>query len=106
MTSRHELPDARAAQAAGRGDSGRRARRGHAEALPAGGSVALYRAMGSELDTDALAQRPASGRAAALCLPVVLERDAAMIFRALGARANRWSWTPPAVPRRCRWPRR
>jgi 5-formyltetrahydrofolate cyclo-ligase len=42
--------------------------------------VALYRAIGSELDTDALAQSlAASGRT--LCLPVVLERDAAMIFR-------------------------
>ncbi|WP_263973005.1 5-formyltetrahydrofolate cyclo-ligase [Brevundimonas goettingensis] len=49
-------------------------------ALPRGETVALYRAMGSELDTDALAQAlAAAGRT--LCLPVVLERDATMIFR-------------------------
>ena len=53
---------------------------GHAGALPGAGIVALYRAMGSELDADALARAlAASGRT--LCLPVVLERDAAMIFR-------------------------
>lgn len=53
---------------------------GHAGDLPSGDLVALYRAVGSELDTDALAQAlAASGRT--LCLPVVLERDAAMIFR-------------------------
>ena len=56
---------------------------GHADALPPGEIVALYRAMGSELDTDALANvLHQSGRR--LCLPVVLERDAAMIFRAWG----------------------
>ncbi len=43
--------------------------------------VALYRAMGSELDTDALALAlERDGRR--LCLPVVLERNAPMIFRA------------------------
>ncbi|MEN5145178.1 5-formyltetrahydrofolate cyclo-ligase [Brevundimonas diminuta] len=53
---------------------------GHADALPSGETVALYRAMGSELDADALANiLHQSGRR--LCLPVVLERDAAMIFR-------------------------
>jgi len=53
----------------------------HADALPRGAIVALYRAMGSELDTDALANvLHQAGRR--LCLPVVLERDAAMIFRA------------------------
>lgn len=53
---------------------------GHADSLPPGDLVALYRAVGSELDTDALARAlVASGRT--LCLPVVLERDAAMIFR-------------------------
>jgi 5-formyltetrahydrofolate cyclo-ligase len=52
----------------------------HSGYLPAGEIVALYRAMGSELDTDALARAlTALGRT--LCLPVVLERDAAMIFR-------------------------
>ena len=53
----------------------------HAEALPPGETVALYRAMGSELDTDALAVvLHQAGRR--LCLPVVIERDMAMIFRA------------------------
>jgi 5-formyltetrahydrofolate cyclo-ligase len=52
----------------------------HAGSLPAGETVALYRAIGSELGTDALAQALiAAGRT--LCLPVALERDAAMIFR-------------------------
>jgi len=54
---------------------------GHAAALPLAETVALYRAMGSELDTGALANvLHQAGRR--LCLPVVLERDAAMIFRA------------------------
>jgi 5-formyltetrahydrofolate cyclo-ligase len=54
---------------------------GHVDQLPAGETVALYRAMGSELDTDALAVAlQAAGRR--LCLPVVLHRDAPMIFRA------------------------
>jgi 5-formyltetrahydrofolate cyclo-ligase len=49
--------------------------------MPKGEVVALYRAMGSELDTDVLAVAlEAAGRQ--LCLPVVLERDAPMIFRA------------------------
>lgn len=53
----------------------------HADALPAATVVALYRAMGSELDTDALAMAlEADGRR--LCLPVVIQRDAAMVFRA------------------------
>jgi 5-formyltetrahydrofolate cyclo-ligase len=53
----------------------------HAGGLPPGEIVALYRAMGSELDTDALAVAlHQSG--VRLCLPVVIERDAAMIFRA------------------------
>jgi 5-formyltetrahydrofolate cyclo-ligase len=52
----------------------------HAQALPQGTVVALYRAMGSELDTGALASAlEAAGRR--LCLPVVLERDAPMVFR-------------------------
>lgn len=52
----------------------------HADRLPAGQTVALYRAIGTELDTDALALAlTRAGRE--LCLPVVLERDAAMIFR-------------------------
>lgn len=87
MTSKHELRSSMRAlrkrlaevdpEAAGRAA-------GHAEALPSGETVALYRAMGSELDTDALANAlHQAGRR--LCLPVVIERDAAMIFRA---------WTP------------
>ena len=54
---------------------------GHAGDLPPGDLVAVYRAMGSELDPETLARAlSASGRR--LCLPVVLERDAPMIFRA------------------------
>ncbi|WP_240811735.1 5-formyltetrahydrofolate cyclo-ligase [Brevundimonas sp. M20] len=53
---------------------------GHADALPPGDPVAVYRAIGSELDTDALSLALIhQGRA--LCLPVVLQPDAAMIFR-------------------------
>ena len=84
MTSKHEL---RAAMRALRkrlaevdNEAAERAA-AHAEALPSGETVALYRAMGSELDTDALAVAlHQAGRR--LCLPVVIERDAAMIFRA------------------------
>ena len=84
MTSKHEL---RAAMRALRkrlaevdNEAAERAA-GHAEALSSGDTVALYRAMGSELDTDALAVAlHQAGRR--LCLPVVIERDAAMIFRA------------------------
>lgn len=53
---------------------------GQAEALPPGEVVAVYRAIGSELDADALALAlMRAGRT--LCLPVVVERDAPMIFR-------------------------
>jgi 5-formyltetrahydrofolate cyclo-ligase len=84
MTSKHEL---RASMRALRkrlaevdNEAAERAA-GHAGALPSGDTVALYRAMGSELDTDALAMAlHQAGRR--LCLPVVIERDAAMIFRA------------------------
>ncbi|WP_421729713.1 5-formyltetrahydrofolate cyclo-ligase [Brevundimonas sp.] len=52
----------------------------HCSQLPHGAVLALYHAMGSELDTDAAAVALfAAGRT--LCLPVVLERDAAMVFR-------------------------
>lgn len=56
----------------------------HVDALPPAPLVAVYRAIGSELDLDAvgLALIP-QGRS--LCLPVVIERDAPMIFR---------RWTP------------
>lgn len=53
---------------------------GHAADLPPGEVVALYRAMGSELDPTALGLAlERAGRR--MCLPVVLERDAAMVFR-------------------------
>ena len=52
----------------------------HADQLPAGDVVAVYRAIGSELDMDALSQALArQGRS--LCLPVVIEMAAPMIFR-------------------------
>ena len=52
--------------------------------LPPGRIVAVYRAIGSELDVEALSLALArAGRE--LCLPVVIERDAPMIFR---------SWSP------------
>ncbi len=84
MTPKHELRAAmralRKRLAEADAEAAERAA-GHADALPAGETVALYRAMGSELDADALANvLHLSGRR--LCLPVVLERDAAMIFRA------------------------
>jgi len=55
----------------------------HAHDLPHGDVVAVYRAMGSELDPEPLA-RALAASGAVLCLPVVLKRDAPMIFR-------RWS---------------
>ena len=55
----------------------------HAGDLPPGELVAVYRAIGSEIDADALSMALVRlGRQ--LCLPVVIERDAPMIFR-------RWS---------------
>ena len=55
----------------------------HAGDLPPGEIVAVYRAIGSEIDADALSLALIrQGRQ--LCLPVVIERDAPMIFR-------RWS---------------
>jgi 5-formyltetrahydrofolate cyclo-ligase len=51
--------------------------------LPYADVVALYRAMGSELDPEPLARAMAL-RGCAVCLPVVLEHHAPMIFR-------RWS---------------
>ncbi|MEQ7154775.1 5-formyltetrahydrofolate cyclo-ligase [Brevundimonas aurifodinae] len=52
----------------------------HADDLPHGDVVAVYRAMGSELDPEPLA-RALAASGAVLCLPVVLQRDAPMIFR-------------------------
>ncbi|NJC41555.1 5-formyltetrahydrofolate cyclo-ligase [Brevundimonas alba] len=55
----------------------------HAGDLPPGEVVAVYRAIGSEIGADALSMAlTCQGRS--LCLPVVIERDAPMIFR-------RWS---------------
>ncbi|KQW78912.1 5-formyltetrahydrofolate cyclo-ligase [Brevundimonas sp. Root1279] len=55
----------------------------HADQLPAGALVAVYRAIGSELDLDALSLAlAAQGRT--LCLPVVVELASPMVFR-------RWS---------------
>ena len=55
----------------------------HAGDLPPGEIVAVYRAIGSEIDADALSLALIrQGRQ--LCLPVVIERDAPMTFR-------RWS---------------
>ena len=55
----------------------------HAEALPDAEVVAVYRAVGSELDMEPLS-RALERMGRSLCLPVVIQRDAAMIFR-------RWS---------------
>jgi 5-formyltetrahydrofolate cyclo-ligase len=55
----------------------------HAADLPVGPHVALYRAIGSELDPERLGRALIAG-GRSLCLPVVIERDAPMIFR-------RWS---------------
>ena len=56
----------------------------HAEDLPPGETVAVYRAIGSELDAEALSLTLVrAGRS--LCLPVVIQRDAPMVFR---------RWTP------------
>ncbi len=55
----------------------------HVDRLPAAALVAVYHAMGSELDPEPLVHALlAAGRS--ICLPVVLERAAPMIFR-------RWS---------------
>ncbi|MFN3558150.1 MAG: 5-formyltetrahydrofolate cyclo-ligase [Brevundimonas sp.] len=62
----------------------------HADALPAAELIAVYRAVGSELDMDALSLTLIDqGRS--LCLPVVIQPDAAMIFR-------RWSPGEPLEP--------
>ena len=52
----------------------------HAEALPAADLVAVYRAIGSELDMDALSLA-LSRQGRALCLPVVVQMDGPMVFR-------------------------
>ncbi|HYC73232.1 MAG TPA: 5-formyltetrahydrofolate cyclo-ligase [Brevundimonas sp.] len=55
----------------------------HADKLPPAELVAVYRAIGSEIDPDALSLA-LNRQGRQLCLPVVIERDAPMIFR-------RWS---------------
>ena len=55
----------------------------HVDHLPPARLVALYRGMGSELDPDPLT-RALMETGVSICLPVVLQRDAPMIFR-------RWS---------------
>jgi 5-formyltetrahydrofolate cyclo-ligase len=86
MTDKHELRATMRAvrkRLAGLDPAAAARAAGHADALPAVGAVAFYRAIGSELDMDALSLALArAGRS--LCLPVVIERDAPMIFR-------RWS---------------
>ena len=52
----------------------------HAGDLPPGETVAVYRAIGSEIDADALSMA-LTRLDRRLCLPVVIERDAPMIFR-------------------------
>jgi len=55
----------------------------HAGDLPTGQVVAIYRALGAELDPEPLGRRLIEA-GHSLCLPVALERDTPMIFR-------RWS---------------
>lgn len=59
----------------------------HVGDLPAGRIVAVYRAIGSELDADAVSLALERG-GRELCLPVVVERDAPMLFR-------RWRFGDP-----------
>lgn len=71
---------ARRRELAARGPTAATLVAGHAPALPPGRVVAVYHAMGSELDPSPLALALIDeGRA--LCLPVVGTRDAPMIFR-------------------------
>lgn len=62
----------------------------HPAALPTGAEVALYRAMGSEMDVEPLA-RTLLRQGRRLSLPVVVRRDEAMIFR-------RWTPDDPLEP--------
>ncbi len=62
----------------------------HAPALPPGRVVAVYHAMGSELDPSPLALALID-QGQALCLPVVVARDAPLVFR-------RWSPGEPLAP--------
>ncbi len=51
-----------------------------ARALPDGEVVALYQAIGAEVPTDALA-RYLADQGRTICLPVVISREAPMVFR-------------------------
>jgi 5-formyltetrahydrofolate cyclo-ligase len=86
MTDKHELRAAMRAtrkRLAGLDPEAASRAAEHAGDLPPGEIVAVYRAIGSEIDADALSMALIrQGRE--LCLPVVIERDAPMIFR-------RWS---------------
>ena len=86
MTDKHELRAAMRAtrkRLAGLDPEASSRAAGHAADLPPGEVVAVYRAIGSEIDADALSMA-LIGLDRQLCLPVVVERDAPMIFR-------RWS---------------
>ena len=72
----------RRALAAAQPDAGERLPT-HLEDLPPAASVAIYRAIGSEIDPLPLAMILAA-RGRGLCLPVVVARDAPLLFR-------RWS---------------
>lgn len=90
MTDKHELRAAMRAnrkRLAGLDPEASLRAAGRADALPPAEIVAVYRAIGSEIDADALSLALARlGRQ--LCLPVVVERDAPMIFR-------RWRFGDP-----------
>ncbi len=90
MTDKRELRAAMRAhrkQLAARSPEAAARAAAHVGALPPGRIVAVYRAIGSELDADALSLAlERDGRN--LCLPVVLELDAPMIFR-------RWRFGDP-----------
>ena len=96
MTSARDKADLRALMRALRrrldeADPGAAARLAdHADALPVGDPVALYRAVGGEIDPEPLA-RALLARGRRLCLPVVVARDAALVFRA-------WVWGEPLAP--------
>ncbi|WP_296169682.1 5-formyltetrahydrofolate cyclo-ligase [uncultured Brevundimonas sp.] len=86
MTDKRELRSAMRAERkrlAGLDPAGSSRLADHVDELPSAEIVAIYRAIGSEIDTDALALALTSaGRG--LCLPVVIAMDEPMIFR-------RWS---------------
>ena len=85
----HDRPAFRAAMrlrrralAAAQPDAGDRLA-AHLERLPPGASIAVYRAIGSEIDPQPLAVALAA-RGRSLCLPVVVARDAPLLFRRWG----------------------